>query len=58
MAEMIATRVAYGRALARLGAQRGDVVVLDADLSKSTMTHEFAKAYPERFVRWASPSRT
>ena len=51
MAEMIATRVAYGRALARLGAQRGDVVVLDADLSKSTMTHEFAKAYPERFVQ-------
>jgi transketolase len=27
------------------------VVVLDADLSKSTMTHEFAKAYPERFVQ-------
>jgi transketolase len=51
MAEMIATRSAYGKALVSLGARRNDVVVLDADLSKSTMTAEFAKAFPDRFVQ-------
>lgn len=51
MAEMIATRTAYGKALVALGARRDDVVVLDADLSKSTMTAEFAKAYPHRFIQ-------
>ncbi|MBM7866734.1 transketolase family protein [Heliomicrobium gestii] len=45
----IATRDAYGRALARLGAEKADVVVLDADLAKSTKTIDFAKVYPERF---------
>ncbi len=51
MAELIATRAAYGKALVALGAEREDIVVLDADLSKSTMTAEFAKAYPGRFVQ-------
>ncbi len=51
MADMIATRAAYGKALAELGEEHQDVVVLDADLSKSTMTAEFAKKFPERFVQ-------
>ncbi|MDR3269977.1 MAG: transketolase family protein, partial [Peptococcaceae bacterium] len=49
MAEKEATRDAYGQALVRLGADQPDVIVLDADLSKSTKTADFAKAYPERF---------
>jgi len=44
-----ATRVAFGEALARLGEENPDIVVLDADLSKSTMTEYFAKKYPDRF---------
>ena len=44
-----ATRDAYGRSLVELGAERPDIVVLDADLSGSTKTNGFAKAYPERF---------
>lgn len=44
-----ATRDAYGEALKDLGAVFRDVVVLDADLSKSTKTNIFAKAYPDRF---------
>ncbi|UCE91014.1 MAG: transketolase family protein [Methanobacteriota archaeon] len=39
----------YGRALVELGKERGDVVVLDADLSSSTRTSDFAGAFPERF---------
>ena len=49
MAEKQATRDAYGKALVALGAENPDIVVLDADLSKSTKTAEFAKHYPERF---------
>ncbi len=49
MGENIATRQSYGRALVELGAAREDIVVLDADLSGSTMTKEFAKVYPQRF---------
>lgn len=45
----IATRDAYGEALLELGTQRKDIVVLDADLSGSTKTGKFAKAFPERF---------
>lgn len=45
----IATRQAYGEALAALGAENRDVVVLDADLAKSTKTINFKKAFPERF---------
>ncbi|KXG74443.1 transketolase family protein [Thermotalea metallivorans] len=49
MAEKIATREAYGKALAKLGKVNEKVVVLDADLSKSTKTSEFEKAFPNRF---------
>lgn len=45
----IATRDAYGQALAELGASNDKVVVLDADLSKSTKTNDFKKIFPERF---------
>lgn len=45
----IATRQAYGEALLALGAENRDVVVLDADLAKSTKTINFKKAFPERF---------
>lgn len=45
----IATREAYGKALAKLGAENKDIVVLDADLAKSTKTADFAKVFPERF---------
>ena len=51
MTEMIATRAAYGQALARLGDVNPSVVVLDADLSASTKTVEFAKRHPERFIQ-------
>ena len=44
-----ATRAAYGEALAELGKVNDKVVVLDADLSKSTMTATFQKAFPDRF---------
>lgn len=44
----IATREAYGSALAELGADNR-IIVLDADLSKSTKTADFKKKYPERF---------
>jgi len=44
-----ATRDAYGEALLELGKKRPDVVVLDADLSGSTKTGKFAKAFPDRF---------
>lgn len=45
----IATREAYGKALVKLGQVNDQVVVLDADLSKSTKTNDFYKAFPERF---------
>ena len=47
--EKMATRQAYGKALVALGAKYKNLVVMDADLSKSTMTAEFGKAYPDRF---------
>lgn len=49
MSNKIATREAYGKALVKLGKINDDVVVLDADLSKSTKTNDFFKAYPNRF---------
>ena len=49
MAEKIATRAAYGEALVALAEEYPELVVLDADLSKSTMTHAFSQAYPHRF---------
>lgn len=45
----IATREAYGKALVKLGQVNDNVVVLDADLSKSTKTNDFLKAFPDRF---------
>ena len=49
MADKQATRQAYGDALVELGANNKDLVVMDADLSKSTMTVGFSKAFPDRF---------
>ncbi|HEY3377405.1 MAG TPA: transketolase C-terminal domain-containing protein [Armatimonadota bacterium] len=43
------TREAYGEALAALGAEMPEMVVLDADLSKATMSKKFAEKFPERF---------
>lgn len=50
MSDKIATREAYGKALAKLGGENEKIVVLDADLSKSTKTADFKKVYPERFI--------
>lgn len=49
MSDKESTRVEYGKTLAQLGKEYPDIVVLDADLSGSTQTHHFAKAFPERF---------
>jgi transketolase len=49
MAQKIATREAYGNALAEFG-EDSRIIVLDADLSKSTKTDTFKKKYPERFI--------
>jgi len=46
----IATREAYGKALARIGQENESIVVLDADLSKSTKTADFKKVCPDRFI--------
>lgn len=48
MADKIATRQAYGEALAALG-EKYDFVVLDADLAEATKTGTFKKKFPERF---------
>ena len=47
--DKIATREAYGKALAEFGVDE-NIIVLDADLSKSTKTDAFKKVYPERFI--------
>lgn len=49
MAEKIATRAAYGEALAALAGEYPELVVLDADLAGSTMSKKFADVCPERF---------
>lgn len=49
MSKMIATRDAYKEALVALGEQEERVVVLDADLAKSTMTYDFSQKFPQRF---------
>lgn len=49
MADKMATRQAYGKVLVEIGESNPNLVVMDADLSKSTMTNEFSKAFPERF---------
>jgi transketolase len=45
----VATREAYGEALAALGRRRGDVVALDGEVSNSTRSELFARAHPERY---------
>lgn len=45
----IATRQSYGEALAKLGEENENIVVLDADLSAATKTSVFAKRFPNRF---------
>jgi len=47
--EGVSVREAYGKTLLDLGMENQDVVVLDADLSRSTMTAFFAREFPERF---------
>lgn len=48
-AKMVSTREAYGQALLELGRSHEEIVVLDADLAKSTTTAKFGKEFPERF---------
>jgi transketolase len=49
LGEEVATRKAYGDALAAVGRARGEVVALDGEVSNSTYAEIFAKALPERF---------
>lgn len=51
MADIIksATRASYGKALVKLGHERNDFVVLDADLAAATQTGKFKKEFPDRF---------
>lgn len=49
MSEKVSLRGTYGKTLAEMAKENPDIVVLDADLSKSTMTKEFAAKFPERF---------
>ncbi len=49
MPQEVSLREAYGKTLVELGRENPDIVVLDADLSPSTMTHFFAREFPNRF---------
>jgi transketolase len=49
LVQEISTREAYGQILVELGKKNPNIVVMDADLSKSTMTHYFAREFPDRF---------
>ncbi|MFI9645251.1 transketolase [Streptomyces sp. NPDC052040] len=49
LGEQVATRDAYGEALAALGSARGDVVALDGEVGDSTRTEYFAKDHPDRY---------
>lgn len=49
LGEVLSVRKIYGETLVELGKQRDDIVAVDADLSCSTMTATFGKAFPERF---------
>jgi len=51
MAAEKATREAFGEALVQLGKEIADIVALDADLSRSTMTKYFAQEFPHRFFQ-------
>jgi transketolase len=48
--EEVAPREVYGKTLVELGRENRNIVVLDADVSPSTMTQYFQKAYPDRFI--------
>ena len=50
LGEEVSTRKAYGEALAALGGERGDVVVLDGEVSNSTYAEIFRDAHPERYL--------
>src|SRR5881398_1182048 len=49
LGDEVATRKAYGEALAALGSARGDVVALDGEVSNSTFAEIFKKAHPDRY---------
>ena len=49
MPQQVSLRETYGKTLVELGRENSDIVVLEADLSPSTMTHFFASELPERF---------
>jgi transketolase len=49
MPQSASNREAYGKTLVQLGKENPDIVVLDADLSRSTMTQLFAREFPDRF---------
>ena len=49
LGEEVATRKAYGEALAALGSLRGDVVALDGEVSNSTHSEDFREAHPDRY---------
>jgi len=49
LGEKVATRKAYGEALAALGSARGDVVALDGEVSNSTYSEIFREAHPDRY---------
>jgi transketolase len=49
LGDEVATRKAYGEALAALGTARGDVVALDGEVSNSTFAEIFGKAHPDRY---------
>ncbi|MGE5730218.1 MAG: transketolase family protein, partial [Gemmatimonas sp.] len=45
----LATREAYGQALLEVGTENKNIIVIDADLAKSTFSWTFGKVFPERF---------
>jgi len=49
VAKEVSQRETYGKTLVELGRENRDIVALDADLSRSTMTRLFAREFPERF---------
>ncbi len=51
LGDLVATREAYGTALAKLGAVDGRVVALDADVKNSTFSERFEAVFPERFYQ-------
>ena len=53
----IATREAYGEALAALGHRRGDVVALDGEVSNATCSRPFAQAHPDRYFEMSMAER-